>query len=392
MKLFLRACVLYFLFYCLAAVPCSAAVKIDSKPPSAPAGLYVTYRTFTSVSLSWNKSEDDTGVKAYQVFRDGRKIVSIVKNSYTNTSLVPGQSYTYSIKAYDAAGNLSEGSFPLKVTTVPDFQSPSTPTALSVSSIGYTSVSLIWEPSSDNTGIKSYEVYRNGVKAATAVKAGCTCKGLAPGGKYVFIVKAVDIADNYSAQSNSLTVETNIDRSSPSTPEGLRTAKVTETEVKLCWSASYDNVRVKGYDIKCDGEKTGKSSDETYTFKNLIPGRSYSFTVAAVDSSGNVSASGKVLTVRTVPDTKVPSAPGGLMVKSKRGTSVSLAWEASTDNVKVKGYHVYCNGIRIATTTRKTCTAKTLSGFGIYIYTVRAYDLADNLSENSKAVTVISGL
>lgn len=391
MKLFLRACVLFLLISCLATVPCSAAQKTDNKPPSAPTGLCAAYRTFTSITLSWNKSVDDTGVKAYQVFRDGRKIVSIVKNSYTNNDLVPGQAYTYSIKAYDAAGNMSESSIPLKVTTVSDFQSPSTPTELSVSSIGYTSVSLSWEPSTDNTGIKNYEVYRNGVKVATAVKAGCTCKGLAPGGKYVFIVKAVDIAGNYSAQSNSLTVETTVDRSSPSIPEGLKAANVTETEVKLCWSASFDNVRVKGYEIMCEGEKTGKSSSATYTFKNLIPGRSYTFKVTAIDSSGNPSSPGKALTVKTTADTKAPSVPGNLTVKSKRGTSVSLAWDASTDNIKVKGYHVYCNGIRIATTTRKTCTAKILSGFGIYIYTVRAYDLADNLSADSNSVTVISG-
>lgn len=392
MKQFRRACVLFLLFCFLAGVPCSAAARVDSKPPSAPAGLCITYRTYTSVSLSWSKSTDDTGVKGYQVFRDGRKIVSVVKNSYTNTGLIPGHSYTYVIKAYDAAGNLSEGSYPLKASTASDIQAPSTPTVLSASSTGYTSVNLVWEPSSDNTGIKNYEVYRNGVKASTAVKASCTCKGLVPGGKYVFTVKAVDVAGNYSAQSNSLTVETPVDRSSPSIPGGLRTAKVTETEVKLCWYASSDNVKVKGYEIKCDGQKTGKSSSETYTFKNLVPGKSYTFSVAALDSSGNASATGKALTVKTAADTKAPSAPGNLTVKSKRGTSVSLAWEASTDNIKVKGYHIYCNGIKIASTTRKTYTARTLSGFGIYFYTVRAYDLAENLSANSKTVMVVSGL
>lgn len=392
LKQSIRAGVLFFLFYCLTAIPSSAAVRIDSKPPSPPGGLSMSYRTFTSVSLSWSKSQDDTGVKAYQVFRDGRKIVSVIKNSYTNTDLVPGNSYTYVIKAYDAAGNLSEGSFPLKVSTVSDYQAPSTPSALSASSTDYTEVSLNWEPSSDNTGIKNYEVFRNGIKAATAVKAGCICKGLAPGGKYVFSVKAVDIAGNYSAQSNSLAVETTVDRLPPSMPDGLTAAKVTETEVKLCWSASGDNVKIKGYEIKIDGEKTVKSSHETYTFKNLIPGRTYSFSAAAVDSSGNASAFGKALAVRTIADSTTPSVPGGLVVTSKRGTSVSLAWNASTDNVKVKSYDIYCNGIRIGTTTRKTYTAKILSGFGIYVYTVRACDLADNLSDNSKAVTVISGL
>lgn len=389
MKLLIRAYVLCFSVYCLTTVPCSAAQAIDSKPPSAPAGLCVSYRTFTSLSLSWNKSEDNTGVKGYQVFRDGRKIVSVTKTSYINTGLVPGQGYTYSIKAYDAAGNLSEGSIPLKVSTVSDLKPPSAPSGMSVSYTGYTSVNLIWEPSSDNVGIKKYEVYRNGTKVTTAVKAGCICKGLAPGGKYTFTVKAIDTAGNYSASSNAVTVETAVDRSAPSVPGDLRTVEVTGTEVKLCWSASSDNVRVKGYKVLCNGTEAGKPSHETYICKNLIPGKSYTFTVIAVDSSGNLSAPCKTLYVKTVADLKAPSIPGGLKVKSTKGTSVSLAWEASTDNIKVKGYNVYCNGIKIATTTRKSCTAKISKGFGIYTYTVRAYDLAGNLSEKSKAVTVV---
>jgi chitodextrinase len=392
MKQLLRMCVFSILFYCLAVFPGHAAQTTDSRPPSVPAGLCATYRTFTSVSLSWNKSEDDTGVKGYQVFRDGKKLISVTKTSYTNTGLVPGHAYTYSVKAYDAAGNLSEGSIALKVSTVPDLQAPSVPAALSVASAGYTSVSLRWEPSSDNTGVRNYEVYRNGVKAATASKAACTCKGLTPGGKYAFTVKAVDIAGNYSGQSRSLTVETAADRSAPSVPEGLRAEAVTQTEARLCWYASSDNVRVKGYEISCDALKPGKSSKETYTFKNLLPGKSYSFRVAAIDSSGNSSAFGKAVSVKTAEDKKAPSVPGGLKVTSKKSTSVSLAWEASTDDIKVKGYNVYCNGIKIATTTRKTHTAKTSKGFGIYIYTVRAYDQSDNLSDSSKAVTVIQGL
>lgn len=391
MRHFLRACVFSVLFCALAAVPCSAAEAADSKPPSAPAGLSASYRTCTSVSLSWNKAADNVGVKGYQVFRDGRKIVSVSKTSYTNTSLVPGQAYTYSIKAYDAAGNLSESSAALKVSTVSDTQPPTVPSALSAPSADYTTVSLSWEPSTDNTGVKTYEIYKNGVKAATSSKGSYMCKGLTPGTRYAFTVRALDIAGNYSAQSGGIAVETASDRSAPSVPEGLRAEAVTQTEIRLSWSASRDNVKVKSYQISCDGAKPGKSSKETYTFKNLLPGTSYSFAVSALDGTGNSSASGKTVTVKTAEDKKPPSVPAGLTVTSKKSTSVSLAWEASADDIKVKGYYVYCNGIKAAETTRKTYTAKTSKGLGIYVYTVRAYDQSGNLSDSSKAVTVIQG-
>lgn len=389
MRLFFKVFSAFLILFSAFSIRCYAAQPADSVPPSAPSGLRADYRTFTSISLSWDKSTDNKGVKGYQVFRDGRKIVTVTKTSYTNTSLVPGQAYTYIIKAYDAAGNVSEGSIPVKVPTVPDVQAPPAPSGLSVSAADYTSVSLTWEPSTDNTGIKTYEIFRDGVKVSSVTKTNYTNKSLTPGKKYVYTVRAADIAGNFSPQSKGITVSTTADTSSPSVPEGLRASAVTETEITLAWNASRDNVKVKGYVIKCSETGSAKSADGEHTFRSLTPGTKYTFTVSAYDASGNTSAAGKALTVATVADTKAPTAPGNLQAKTAVGASVPLSWEASTDNVKVKGYNVYRNGALVATTTRKTYTAKNPAGLGIYTYTVKAFDTVGNLSAGSKAVTVL---
>jgi chitodextrinase len=60
----------------------------------------------TTISLGWTPARDNTGVKGLSVFRDGKKLLSTSKTSYTNTDLVPGRKYTYTVKAYDAAGNI----------------------------------------------------------------------------------------------------------------------------------------------------------------------------------------------------------------------------------------------------------------------------------------------
>lgn len=389
MKRFFRVCSMLLILFSAVSIRCYAAQTADSVPPSAPVGLYADYRTSTSISLSWSQATDNKGVKGYQVFRDGRKIVTVTKTAYTNTSLVPGQAYTYMIKAYDAAGNVSEGGISLKVSTLPDVQAPSVPSGLSVSASDYTSASLCWEPSTDNTGVKTYEVYRDGVKVSSTAKTAYTSKSLTPGKKYVFTVRAGDVAGNFSAQSKSISVSTTADTSSPSVPEGLRASVVTETEITLVWDASRDNVKVKGYVIRRSDAGSVKSADGEHTFRNLTPGTKYTFTVSAYDASGNSSAAGKALTVTTVADTKAPTAPGNLQAKSAEGASVPLSWEASTDNIKVKGYNVYRNGVLITTTTRKTCTAKNPKGFGVYTYTVRAFDTSGNLSAPSKSVTVM---
>jgi chitodextrinase len=372
------------------ALVVAASAVPDTKPPETPGGLAVTNKTCTSVSLSWTASYDNTGVKGYQVYRDGKKIVSTTRTSYTNRDLVPGRKYAYAVKAYDAAGNLSESSATLNVTTISDVHPPKAPAALRASSSTCTSVTLTWEPSTDDTGVKGYEIYRNGSKIASTSATSYVRKGLTPGQSYSFHVRAYDIAGNYSEQSNGVFAATTPDTTAPSSPAGLKASSVAETEVSLTWTASSDNVKVKGYEIFCDGAIIGTTSKTSYTRKSLIPGKSYVYTVRALDLVGNKSAHSAPLKVTTSKDVQAPTAPTGLKVKSVNGSSVSLTWSPSTDNTKIQGYDIYCNGIKIATTTRTSRTVKNPTGLGVGVFWVKAYDLGNNWSASSNFVTVIT--
>lgn len=409
LKLFLRSGIISLVVFAMSIQTCMAAQGpvgrykavsgpvfaaspvSDTQPPSAPEGLTVTYKTYTSISLGWKRASDNIEVRGYQVYRDGRKIITTTKTSYTNTDLVPGREYTYTIKAYDAAGNVSAESNAVIAATAVDTQPPSAPGTPSLSSSSYTSITLNWKPSTDNTGIKGYEIYRDGVKKATTSATSYVCKGLIPGTTYAFTVRAYDIAGNYSMQSNSISAETTADTSSPSVPTSLKASSVTETEVSLTWIASSDNVKVKGYEVFCDGIKAGTTTKTSYTGKNLLPGTSYTYTIKAVDIVGNMSGSSNPLKVTALKDLQAPTAPTKLKVNSVKGSSVSLSWTASTDNIKVKGYFIYCNGIKIAATTRTSLSVKSWTGLGINTYWVKAYDLADNLSDSSNAVITVTG-
>lgn len=373
-----------------AAANGAASAKPDTQPPQAPKQLTVTNKTFTSISLSWSGSTDDTAVKGYQVYRDGKKIITTSKTTFTNSELVPGRKYTYAVKAYDAAGNISPASADVEVGTYPDCQAPSVPGNLTISSPGYTSIVVSWSPSTDNTSVKGYVIYRNGSKVATTSATSYTVKGLLPGTTYSFYVKAYDIAGNYSSQSPDMPGATLADTTAPGKPIGLKATSVTETEITLMWSPSSDNVKVKSYEITCNGEKTITQTKTIYHGKNLIPGKSYKFTIKAVDTVGNKSEGSEPFTITTLADTKKPSTPMGLKAAKVNGSSVSLEWGASSDNTKVTGYTIYCNGIEVADTSRTSRTVKNPSGLGIGIYWVRAHDLAGNLSDASNKITVIT--
>ena len=97
----------------------------DTKPPSVPTGLKADTVTATSAALSWTASTDDFGVAGYRIFRDGTQVGQVSTTAFTDTGLTSGTSYSYTVKAYDAAGNVSDASDPKVVSTpAPDGTAP----------------------------------------------------------------------------------------------------------------------------------------------------------------------------------------------------------------------------------------------------------------------------
>ncbi|MFC1406550.1 MULTISPECIES: GH12 family glycosyl hydrolase domain-containing protein [Streptacidiphilus] len=89
----------------------------DTTPPSAPTGLTVTGTTSSSASLSWTAATDNTAVTGYDVYRGGTLVGTTAGTSYTDTGLTASTVYTYTVKAFDAAGNLSPASGSATATT-----------------------------------------------------------------------------------------------------------------------------------------------------------------------------------------------------------------------------------------------------------------------------------
>ncbi|MBT0994103.1 cellulose binding domain-containing protein [Cellulomonas sp. DKR-3] len=89
----------------------------DTVPPSVPTGLAAGTVTETSVALSWTASTDNVGVTGYDVYRGTTKVGTATGTSYTDTGLTAATAYSYTVRAKDAAGNVSAASAPLAVTT-----------------------------------------------------------------------------------------------------------------------------------------------------------------------------------------------------------------------------------------------------------------------------------
>ncbi|MEU1529921.1 glycoside hydrolase family 6 protein [Streptomyces fagopyri] len=89
----------------------------DTQAPTVPGGLAVSSTTSNSATLSWTASTDNTAVTGYDVYRNGTKVGSATTTSYTDSGLAASTTYTYTVRAKDAAGNVSASSTAVSATT-----------------------------------------------------------------------------------------------------------------------------------------------------------------------------------------------------------------------------------------------------------------------------------
>ena len=370
------------------AVPAPAA---DTTPPTPPTALTAAAMGPTGANMSWSASTDNVGVAAYIVLRNGIQVATPATTSYADAGLSPGTTYSYTVAARDAAGNVSPNSTSLSVTTASaaDATPPSTPAGLTGAGVGSTGANLSWNASTDNVGVTGYIVRRNGVQVATPATTSYADTGLSAATTYSYTVAARDAAGNVSPNSASVSVTTAsaADTTPPSTPAGLTGAAVGSTGANLSWNASTDNVGVTGYIVRRNGAQVATPAATSYADTGLSAGTTYSYTVAARDAAGNVSPNSTSASVTTA-DTTPPSTPAGLTGAAAGSTGANLSWNASTDNVRVTGYIVRRNGAQIATPTTTSYADTGLSAATTYSYTVAARDAAGNVSPNSTSVSV----
>ncbi|MFJ6908333.1 carbohydrate binding domain-containing protein [Streptomyces griseoluteus] len=89
----------------------------DTQAPSTPTGLTSTGKTSGSVSLQWNAATDNVGVTAYDIYSGSNQVLSVAGTTATVSGLSPSTTYTFTVKARDAAGNTSGASNSVSVTT-----------------------------------------------------------------------------------------------------------------------------------------------------------------------------------------------------------------------------------------------------------------------------------
>jgi len=412
---------------------CTAVIvtTADTVAPSTPANLAATAISQTQINLTWTASTDNVGVTGYKVFRGGVQIGTSATASYSDTTGASYTTYTYTVSAYDGAGNNSGLSNSSQATTTPytdivvdnpaatyvgswfvgtasadkygaDYAycttaATETKTATFTPKIdiaGYYTV-YVWYPQGANRStIAPYTVVYNGGQQTVNVNQ------TTGGGQWITLVTNQKFAAGtagYIIVGNgtneaSLSVMADAvrfllvssDLTAPSVPTNLAAAGASATSVNLTWTASTDNVAVTGYRIFRNGVAVGTSATASYTDTGLTQLTTYTYTVSAYDAMVNESAQSASANGTTW-DGTAPSIPAGLTATAATPTRVNLAWSASTDNIGVTGYKVYRGGAYVTTVTTLTYVDTGRSPSTAYSYTVSAIDARSNESAQSTA-------
>ena len=284
----------------------ASATTADTIAPTTPAGLVATAAGATTINLTWSASTDNVGVTGYIVKRNGVQVGTPTTPSYADTGLSAATTYSYTVAARDAAGNVS-----------PDSASASATTADTIAALdAHRPGGDGGRGDDDQPDVDCVHRQRRGDRLYRQTQRH---PGGDPDHPELFgygIVCRDDVqlhrdgarcGGQCLASSTSVSATT-ADTIAPSTPTGLVATAAGATTINLTWSASTDNVGVTGYIVKRNGVQVGTPTTPSYSDTGLSVATTYTYTVAARDAAGNVSPDSTSASATTA-DTIAPSTP-----------------------------------------------------------------------------------
>ena len=286
------------------------APLVDTQAPTVPTKLAALNITTNSFTVTWAASADNVAVVSYDVYKDGVFAQNTTSTSINLTGLNANTIYNITVKARDAANNISAASLPLSVKTsvnnTSDNQAPTPPNYIQSYSVAETSFSLQWSGATDNIAVTGYEVFLNGISVGKTAQYTTyfNATKLQKNTNYNVAIKAYDAAGNVSIASKVLTVKTLdvLDWQAPTSPLNLNASNITTNSLALKWTASTDNVGVTKYTIFRNGLifTTVAGNVTSLDIKYLESNTSYIFTINAADAANNLSAFSSPLLTKTL--------------------------------------------------------------------------------------------
>jgi hypothetical protein len=290
----------------------------DTTPPTAPTNVTASSTSSSGINLSWTASTDNVGVTGYQVFRCSGasctptvQVATTTTNSFADSGLTPSTSYSYNLKAFDAAGNLSVVS--TTATAVTAALPAPVISAILASGISQTGATITWTTNltSDSQvvyGLTTAYGSSSTLNSTLVTSHSVSLSGLSPGTVYHYSVYSRSGAgvlstsadSTFTTQSAPDTTAPNVSITSPTagTYSGTITLSATASDPVVAGQVTSGlfsvTILVDGTVVASSTSATVSASLDTTTLTNAT----HTITATAKDNAGNVgNASAITITV-----------------------------------------------------------------------------------------------
>ncbi|MET0243737.1 MAG: fibronectin type III domain-containing protein, partial [Flavitalea sp.] len=321
------------------------------------------------------------GFSGYEWRRNGTVIAGATSNQYVAT-----QAGTYDVRIRRGTTWSVFSPTPVNVTIKAPTVTP--PITLApqnsnvIPALDTTTAATLTVP----VGYNTYAWVKDG--SATVLGTSNTFRATTPGNYRVKVTELYGCSSDFSAP---YTVVAANGPNKPSPATNVKATTASKTSLKIDWvdnpAPTYNET---GYEVY-QAEQAGgpykfvaltAANANTYTATGLASNKTYFYVLRAVNASG-ASTTSNESSATTDRDANPPTTPANLAITAQTKTSVSLKWDASTDDVAVTGYEVFVNGVMNYTTTSTTFTVPNLTYQQAYQFKVRAIDAAGNKSQFS---------
>lgn len=291
----------------------------DTIAPTAPTQLIAKQIEKTSATLFWGSSTDNVGVDKYNIYLNDKLVGSTKETSYKLTGLTASTKYSYTVKAEDAAGNISAASNIMVFTTKGDVSS-SNKLIVTLTTDKYASETS-WDVkdangkvvASKNTFASSatdieevdlasgcytftiYDKYKDGICCKYgngSYKVELGGRQIATGGEFGEF-EATEFCTTGGGEPSG------DDKDAPTAPSNLSVSNVSANSANLSWSASSDNKGVEGYKVYINNSYVTSVSTTSYTATGLTQNTSYTAYVIAYDAAKNESTRSDSVSFKT---------------------------------------------------------------------------------------------
>jgi len=277
----------------------------DTTAPSKPSALTAVAVSGNQINLAWTGSTDLVGVNGYYVYRNGTQVGNATSSdSYQDTGLTPSTAYTYTVAAYDAAGNISAQSSKAIATTLAG-NGPTVSFAVPASGATLTGVVNLSVNATDGAGIAFVQFQLDGTNLGSPVMGQGPTYSMswntttATNGSHALSAIATDNSGFAGTASMTITVNNSTQLTEP-VISGVAANGVNSTGATIVWTTDESaSSQVQYGTTSSYGSSSTLNStlvtSHTVVLSGLQASTTYHYAVFSQDAQGNQNNSGDMV-------------------------------------------------------------------------------------------------